>query len=191
MLVRTLPVVLLSVGLFACGASLEEKEAGDPWSTFTGKYSRPAAPREKAKADANTDRKAKAEPAEKVEEEQTPAPIKTSSATIGGESISSIGLDTLTDSVKKALKQKFVSNGVVTGPEYEMVTVELKDAKVKIVRRAGSPAPNGPAISTTAKRAELSANDASWYDEDADVLVVVSAGKKAAAQKALRAIVKH
>lgn len=190
MLVRTLPVLLLSVGLFACGASLEEKEAGDPWSTFTGKYSKPAAPREKAHADAHRDKKAKAQPVEEVEEE-APEPIQTSNATIGGESISSIGLDTLTDSVKKALKQKFVSNGVVTGPEYEMVTVELKDAKVRIVRRAESPAPNGPAISTTAKRAELSATDASWYDEDADVLVIVSAGKKAAAQKALRAIVKH
>jgi hypothetical protein len=190
MLVRTVPVLLLSVGLLACGASLEEKEAGDPWSTFTGKYSRPAAPREKTEAHAHKDKKAKAESAEKVVEE-TSSPIKASSATIGGESLSSIGLDTLTDSVKKALKQKFVANGVVTGPEYEMVTVELKDAKVRIVRRAESPAPNGPAISTTAKRAELSANDAAWYDEDADVLVIVSAGKKSAAQKALRSIVKH
>ena len=70
--------------------------------------------------------------------------------------------------------------------------MQLKGATVQVIRPAEKPSPNGPAIaSPKAKSGQLTKNDASWYDEEADVLVFVSAGKKAAAQKALGAIVKH
>ncbi len=39
------------------------------------------------------------------------------------------------------------------------------------------------------RKESLEPNDAGWYDEEADVLVIVIGAKKAAAQKALSAIV--
>ena len=188
-------VLLSSLGLVACGGSNQEaKNGGDPWAGFKGTYSTPAPKGGEASEDgapAHKEAKAKAEPKHEAAEEAAPARVA-SKATINGESVSSIDVDVLTDVSKSALKAKFVSNSVMTGPEYELVQVQLKGATVQVIRPAEKPSPKGPAIaSPKAKSAELSKNDASFYDEEADVLVFVSAGKKAAAQKALGAIVKH
>jgi hypothetical protein len=198
---RTRPVLVIllsSLGLFACGgaANEEAKSAANPWADFKGTYSAPASPEQKSeKAEAaKKEAHAKAEPKEETSEAPTPAPVakKTSKGTVQGESLSSISVDSLTDASKTALKAKFVSNSVVTGPQYELVQVQLKGATVQIIRPAEKPSPNGPAIaSPKAKNGELSKTDAGWYDEEADVLVLVNAPKKAAAQKALGTIVKH
>jgi hypothetical protein len=215
---RSLVVLALaSLGLIVgcAGVNEESKKERDPWSDFKGTYSTPGAPREKeAKADApaKKDAKAKADQpkeetpaaaAEDGSEGLPPAPInnaakepekkKASKGAIKGESVSSISVDALTDASKSSMpKAKFVSNGVVTGDKYEMVSVQLKGASIQIIRPAEKPAPTGPAIaSPKAKSGELAKSDASYYDADADVLVVVSAGKKAAAQKTLNSLVKR
>ena len=198
-------VMLSSLGLFACGnANQKAKNEANPWGNFTGKYSEPAASR--AKAEGAEASKKEAEP--KVEEEAAPteeatpaapatpaakpATKKASLGTVKGESISSISVEALAEASASALESKLVSNGVITGPQYELLQVELKTATVQIIRPAEKPASNGlPVPSPKAKNAELEANDAGWYDEEADVLVIVNAPKKAAAQKALGAIVTH
>ncbi len=189
-------VLVSSLGLVACGGANEEaKNGGDPWAGFKGTYSTPAPKGETSgdgePAQKEAKAKGKAEPKHEAAEEAAPARVA-SKATVNGESLSSIDVDVLTDVSKSALKAKFVSNSVMTGPQYELVQVQLKGATVQVIRPAEKPSPNGPAISSPkAKSSELSKNDASWYDEEADVLVFVTAGKKAAAQKALGAIVKH
>ena len=187
-------VLLSSVGLFACGAASQNaKPEKNPWGNFTGKYSKPA-PREKAEsAEASKEEAAaKDEAEEAATAEGATAPKKPSRATVKGESVSSISVESLMDASAAALQSPFVSSGVITGPEYEIVQVELKAATVQIIRPAEKPAPNArPIPSPKAKNAELRPNDAGWYDEEADVLVIVNAPKKAAAQKALGAIVKR
>ena len=180
-------IVLTSLGLAACGASNQEtKSGGDPWSDFKGTYSAPAP------KDDDGEPTAKQANANQGDAEDAAGKKVASKATVNGESLSSVDVDVLTDVSKSALKAKFVSNSVMTGPQYELVQVQLKGATVQVIRPAEKPSPNGPAIaSPKAKSAELTKNDASWYDEEADVLVFVSAPKKAAAQKALGAIVKH
>jgi hypothetical protein len=187
-------MLLSSLGLFACGGSNQEaKSAADPWADFKGTYSTPAAPGAESSERgevAKKDAKAKAEV--QRERAEAAAPKKASKATVNGESLSTISVDTLTDASKGALKAKFVSNSVVTGRQYELVQVQLKGATVQIIRPAEKPSANGPAIaSPKAKNSELSKSDAGWYDEEANVLVVVNAGKKAAGQKALATLVKH
>jgi hypothetical protein len=197
---------LLPFALLACTPQEDAKSAADPWADFKGTYSQPAAPREKSAhhSKGHDEAKAKAEPVkeeaivETAEEATpivtTPAPAKKSSTSRGmikGESVSTISVDALTDASKGTLKQKFLSNSVKTGPQYEMVQVQLKGATVQIIRRAETPSPNGSAVaSPKAKSAELGKNEASFYDEQADVLVVVSAAKKTSAQKALNTLVK-
>src|SRR3982074_2341101 len=101
MRVSTVAALLSSLVLFACGgAAHKEAKApeSDPWAGYTGKYAEPSsgkAPKaEKAEAKA-----AKAEKAEKAEAKaeakaDDTSAKKASSATIHGESVSSIGLDT-------------------------------------------------------------------------------------------------
>jgi len=190
-----LVVLLTSLGLFACGgANKNAKDEANPWGNFTGKYSKPA-PREKAaKAEAPKEEEAEATGNEQAPPTNAtpPTPKKASLATVKGESVSSVSVEALTEASTSALQSQFVSNGVMTGPQYELVQVELKTATVQIIRPAEKPSPNGlPIPSPKAKHAELEPNDAGWYDEEADVLVIVNAPKKAAAQKALGAIVKH
>jgi len=203
-----------SLSLFACAGANEATHEKDPWGDFKGTYSTPAGPKDKeAKAEAAPkEAKAKAEAAPKQEEKTAaaaedgseglpPAPItaaapaekKKSKGMVKGESVSSITVDALTDASKTSMpKAKFVSNGVVTGEKYEMVSVQLKGTEVKIIRPAEKPAPAGPAIaSPKAKSGDLAKTDASYYDADADVLVIVSAGKKASAQKVLNSLVKR
>ncbi|MBN9167751.1 MAG: hypothetical protein BGO98_25460 [Myxococcales bacterium 68-20] len=200
-------VLLSSLGLFACGGAKQNaKDEANSWGNFTGKYSSAPAPRERSEsAEAS---KKEAEP--KADEEATPtgeaatptgeaatptgaaatAPKKASQAMVNGKSVSSISVEALTEASTNALKSALVSNGIITGPKYELVQVELKTATVQIIRPAQKPAPSGLAVpSPKAKYAELEPNDAGWYDEEADVLVIVNGAKKPAAQKALSAIV--
>ncbi len=186
-------VLLSSLGLFACGGAKQSvKDEASSWGNFTGKYSEAPAPGEKSeRAEAS---KQEAEP--KADEEATAtgeaatAPKKASQAMVNGKSVSSISVEALTEASTNALKSPLVSNGIITGPKYELVQVELSAATVQIIRLAEKPAPSGLAIpSPKAKYAELEPNDAGWYDEEADVLVIVNGAKKAAAQKALSAIV--
>ena len=186
-------IVLSSLGLAACGASNQEtKSGGDPWSDFKGTYSAPA-PKDDDGEPTGKEAKGRSNANANQESAEDAAGKKVASkATVNGESLSSVDVDVLTDVSKSALKSKFVSNSVMTGPQYELVQVQLKGAMVQVIRPAEKPSPNGPAIaSPKTKSSQLTKNDASWYDEEADVLVFVSAGKKAAAQKALGAIVKH
>jgi hypothetical protein len=190
-------VLLSSLGLFACGgANKSAKDEANSWGNFTGKYSTAPAPRERSEsAEAS---KKEAEPKADEEATATPtatgevarAPKKASQAKVNGESVSSISVEALTEASTTALKTSLVSNGIITGPKYELVQVELKTATVQIIRPAEKPAPSGlPVPSPKAKYAELEPNDAGWFDEEADVLVFVKGTKKAAAQKALGAIV--
>src|SRR3954466_3875100 len=105
MRVSTVTAVLSSLVLFACGGSAHNKEVkgpeSDPWAGYTGKYAGPssATPKE-AKADTKKADKAeaKADKAEaKAEAKTDDAAHKSSAATIHGESVSSIGLDTFAD----------------------------------------------------------------------------------------------
>ena len=210
-------VLLTSLGLFACGgANKTSKNEANPWGNFTGKYSEPKASRAKAESDevskkeAEAETKADEEPAAD-QEAAAPAPAaaaaaapaaapapasasskKASQATVKGQSLSTLSVEVLTEASTSALNSQLVSNGVLTGPQYELVQVELKTGTVQIIRPASKPAPNGlPIPAPKAKHAELEPNDAGWYDEEADVLVIVNATKKAAAQKALGDIVKR
>jgi hypothetical protein len=63
---------------------------------------------------------------------------------------------------------------------------------VQVTRPAEHPVNDGPTISSPkAHNGELSKAESGWYDEDADVLVVVTAAKKAGSQKALGTLLKR
>lgn len=181
--------------LAACGgAATQEAKDANVWSDFSGKYSTPAEPRgssstaksEQAKRDAKAKTDAKEEAAEAA-----PAK-KASKATIHGESLSTISDAALADASKGALKTKVVSTKIVNGPQYEHVKVQLKGATVHIIRpNPGSETGNGSVDAPKARNSSLSKAEAGYYDEEADVLVVVEAGKKANAEKALASIVTH
>lgn len=178
--------------LAACGgAATQEAKDANMWADFSGKYSTPAEPRgssstaksEQAKRDAKAKTEAKEEAAES-------AAKKSSKATIRGESLSTISDAALADASKGALKTKVVSTKIVNGPQYEHVRVQLKGATVHIIRpNPGSETGNGSVDAPKARNASLSKAEAGYYDEEADVLVVVEAGKKANAEKALASIV--
>ena len=90
------------------------------------------------------------------------------------------------------MKSKVVSTKYLVGPKYEEMQVQLKGATVQVIRPSANPASDGPAISSPkARNSEISKTESGWYDEEADVLVVVTAAKKPAAQKALGTILKH
>jgi hypothetical protein len=198
---RILPsvVVLLSAcALGACGgAATQEAKDANVWADFSGKYSSPAGPSGNSSTAKAEQARAKSKSAEAKEEaaEAAPAPApakKSSKATIHGESLSTIGDAALADASKGALKTKVVSTKMVNGPQYELVKVQLKGATVQIIRpNPGSETGNGSVDAPKTRSASLSKAEASYYDEDADVLVIVEAGKKANAEKALASIVSH
>jgi hypothetical protein len=182
--------MLASLSLFACaGSNQEAKSEADVWAGFKGTYSQSAdgstGERSTRSEGARKDAKAKtARDGAKVEEK------KTSKGTVNGESLSTVSVESLTDASKAALKSKLVSNSVVTGARYESVQVQLKGVTVNIIRPAATPAPNGPAVPSPKTKIEaLGKSDASWYDDEADVLVFVHGGKKGSAQRALSALV--
>jgi hypothetical protein len=201
--------LVASLGLFACGgaATPEAKSSENPtdWSTFSGKYSDKAEPRA-AKADApakkeaapkaeDEDKPTKAKEAPKETEEETPLftlhklDKPASKGTVKGESVSTVSLDSLSAAVAKS---KVQSTGSVVGKQYETITVETKKATIKITRPAATPNPKGPdVVSPTNKLGDIGKNESAWYDDQGDVIVVVSAAKKATAAKILNAVVKH
>ena len=116
---------------------------------------------------------------------------KASKAKIKGESVSSVSADAVAGASKKALKSKVVSSNVITGPDYEMVQIVLKDASVQIVRPATTPDSSGPKLRSPKLRNDsLTSTDSAYYDADADVLVLVQSSKAAKSKKALVALLK-
>ena len=181
-------VLIASMGLLACGGGRAveggDAKGPDPWSDYKGTYAGP----QEARAPKGATKTAKAE---EPAAEAAPAKKSASRATIKGESVSSIGVDALADASKGTFKSKVVASNVTVGSQYEQVEVQLKGAKVQIIRPATSPDPKGPSVSAPkARNGELGSAESGFYDEDADVLVVVNAGKKPAAQKALGSILK-
>jgi hypothetical protein len=196
---RVLTVALLSsLALFACGGA-PTKEAkgpeGDPWAGYTGKYAEPASGKAPKAEVAKADAKPKAEKADKAETEEKSddaSAKKPSAATIKGESVSSIGIDTFADASKSATKSKVISTKYLVGPKYEQLQIQMKGVAVQVIRPAANPAPDGPAMSSPkARSGGVSKTESGYYDADADVVVVVTAGGKAGAQKVLGTILKH
>lgn len=201
---RSIVIALfVSLGLPACGGSVHHKDAesaDNVWADYKGTYATAAAPRtSEARASASPKKadapaaatKAKSDVVDPVVAAPTPpSSKKASKATIHGESVSSIDLDALANFSKDALKANVVSTGGQVGPQYESVKVELKGTTVQIIRPAAIPNANGVAVpSPKVKKAALSKVDSGFYDEDADVLVVVTGSKNA--KKALGMLVKH
>jgi hypothetical protein len=191
------------VGLVACGGSKNEAKGpeANPWADYKGTYATVGTPHEaKAKpekTDKNADKADKAEAnakeakPEAKADEPAAAPKKPSKGTIKGESVSSIGLDAFTDASKGALKSKVVSTKYVVGPQYEEMQVQLKGATVQVIRPAANPAADGPAVASPKERSGgVSKTESSWYDADADVVVVVTSKQKPVSAKALGSILK-
>ena len=177
----------LSFVVVGCGGGKHQEAKvpeSDPWAGYTGKYAEPGG----ASA---TPKQAKAEKTE--EATSSSAAKKPSTATIHGESVSSVGLSEFADSAKTATKSKVVSTKYLVGPKYEQLQIQLKGATVQVIRPAANPAPDGPAFSSPkARSGEVTKVDAGYYDADADVSVVVTgAGKKAGAEKVLGTILKR
>jgi len=202
---RVLTVALLSsiaITSAACGGAANKEAKGpeaDPWAGYTGKYAEPSSgkPRE-AKAEKTKADKADAKPSEKAaaadRTEDSGGAHKASTATIKGESVSSVGLDAFADASKTASKSKVVSTKYLVGPKYEQLQIQMKGVAVQVIRPAANPAPDGPAMSSPkARSGEVSKTESGYYDADADVVVVVTAtaGGKAGAQKVLGTILKH
>ncbi len=195
--VSTLAAAVLSSSLvvLACGGSTKVVNApeADPWAGYTGKYvgdavAEPEAPKPSKRAVAGA--KTKQEKVAPVAEE-APRSKKVSSATIHGESLSSVGLDEIANASKTASKSKVVSTKYLVGPKYEQLQITLKGAAIQIIRPAANPAPDGPMMSTPkARNLSVSPKESRYYDPDADVVLVVTAGKKAGAEKLLSAILK-
>jgi hypothetical protein len=195
--------LLSSLSLIACaGAKGREAEGPEtnPWADYKGTYAGTAEPRE-AKSEPKRDQakaQAKAKAAEAKAEakadkaEEPTAAKKASRGTIRGESVSSIDLDVLADASKAALKSKVVSRKYLVGARYEQIQVQLSGLSVQVTRPAEHPVNDGPTISSPkARNGELSKAESGWYDEEADVLVVVTAAKKGGSQKALGTLLKR
>lgn len=193
MRVLHIAALLSSLVVVACGgAAKKDAKApeGDPWAGYTGKYAEPASGKsETAKAEKP---KAEAKVADKAPEKTEEPGTHKSAATIHGESLSSIDLDTLGDATKTATKGKVVSTKYLVGPKYEQLQIQMKGMAVQVIRPAANPAPDGPSIaSPKARNGGVSKLESGYYDADADVVVVVTATGKPAAQKVLGTIVKH
>jgi hypothetical protein len=146
------------------------------------------APKQAAKA-------AKQAPAEEEEEKPLFVPAKkpASKGTVKGESLSSVSVDQLGASAMSATKSKSVlSSGTITGARYEVITVETKKGTIKITRPAATPNPKGPEVTPPSnKLGDIAKNESAWFDEEGDVIVVVSAPKKKDAAALLNKVVKH
>lgn len=191
-------VILSSAMLFACSATTQtaKSEGGDVWAGYQGTYATKMGDAEKgnkatpAKKETVTEAKAKAadpkEEAAPAPEPKADAPKKAASkTTLNGESISKIGAPALAEVSKSAFKSKNAAHKVTSGSQYEQVQIAMKGGvTVHVVRPTQSPG-SATVASPKSRNDSLSKTEAAWYDEEADVLIVVNAGKKAAAQKAL------
>jgi hypothetical protein len=198
-------VSLLAGGLIACGGAQKDAKGPetDVWSGYKGTYATPADPNAKAASktsvakDEKHEGKAKADTKEggdKDEASLPPAPATKKTASkkmIKGESVSSITSEGLADAAKAALGAKSANGSITIGSQYEQVNVTVKGATVQIIRPAANPDPSGPAVSAPKTRSgELAKSEAAVYDEEADVLILVTSNKKATSQKALGSLVK-
>lgn len=186
--------MLVSLLLLAgCGASTKKVKVAEKdydWSDYKGTY---AAGGDAAKPSEPAPKKvAASEKSEKSEKSDKDSEKKISKAKIQGESVSSVSADVVAGASKTALKSNVVSTNTVVGAEYEQLQVVLnKGVAVQIVRPAAKPDGAGPKVRSPKARSEgLAETDASYYDEQADVLVLVQAAKKATSKKALKAILK-
>ncbi len=207
MRLRSFIVLGGSLVLFACGGSQKEaKTAADDsnvWADYKGTYATTATPKgdskPEAKKAAKSEDKAKAEkPAEDKTEKAVASggdttAKKASSGTVNGESISSIGVDTLADASKKQFKAKNATTKFTLGSKYEQLQVALKGGViVEIIRPAAYPDADGAAVTAPKDRSgALAKGEVAWYDSDADVVMVVKAGKKAGSQKLLGQLLTH
>lgn len=197
-----LTAMLVSVLLVAgCGASTKKVKVAEKdydWSDYKGTYADGAKAEPASKTEAAPKKVAKAEKSEKAdkpeksEKADKDSEKKVSKAKIQGESVSSVSADMVAGASKTALKSKVVSTNTVVGAEYEQLNVVLnKGVAVQIIRPAAKPDGSGPKVRSPKARSEgLAETDASYYDEQADVLVLVQAAKKATSKKALKAILK-
>ena len=184
--------------LTGCAAGQKEVKAPetDSWAGYRGTYasSAPQAAGDPAKVEKKIMHAEPEASKAQVEEPSVAAPPrpnkkKSSKGMITGESVSSIGVDSLATALGTSLKAKVVSQDLTVGPKYELVQVQLKGQSVQIVRPAASPDPTGLAIpSPTERNGEMSTTESGWYDADADVLVIVNASKKASSQSSLGTI---
>lgn len=156
------------------------------WSDYTGKYAN-GAPKDDPKP---------APPAKTAKEDPKPATTDGAAATsddkkmsatkIAGHSVSEVSADDVASVTQKMLRAKVVSSNLTIGPEYEQINVVLKGMAVQIVRPANPPDKAGPKVrSPKARNDDLAKTDSGFYDEVADVLVLVQAEKKAASKRAL------
>jgi hypothetical protein len=195
-----------SLILVACGGAQKEAKTadeGNPWADYKGTYATTANPKPSDTSEAKkdkTEKKAKADKADKPAEKATEKAVAgtdekkpASKGTIKGESVSSIGVDTLADFSKSALKAKGATTAFTLGSHHEQLKVQLKGGvTVEIIRPAAYPDPDGQAVTTPKERSgQLAKGETSWYDADADVIVVVNAAKKPAAQKVLGQLLKN
>ena len=185
---------MFALATSACGAKQEAKAPeSDPWAGFQGTYA-DAAPQKSGKAEKKVADAAPAPKADKAKEEPAAAAApakKTSKMMIKGESISSIGSDALAAAAGSNLKSKVVSSDVTVGPQYELVSVQLKGQSIQIVRPAASPDPSGMALPGPKERnGELSKTESGMYDADADVLVIVNSAQKKVSKTSLGQLMK-
>lgn len=207
------------LGGLGCAKAAKPAAAPEPdydWSTYNGGKEAPTADTSKPAADKSDSSSADSKPAKSSKPdtvaaapESSPSSAssddpkpgkpdvsssgahKASKAKIKGESVSSVSADLVAGASKKALKSKVVSTNVITGPDYEMVQIVLKDASVQIVRPASTPDSSGPKLrSPKVRNDSLTSTDSAFYDADADVLVLVQSNKAAKSKKALGALLK-
>ncbi len=204
------------LGGLGCAKAAKPAAAPEPdydWSTYNGGKEAPTADTKKPAADKSDSSSTDSKPAKSSKPETVAAAPEASSASddpkpgkpdvsssgahkaskakIKGESVSSVGADAVAGASKKALKSKVVSSNVITGPDYEMVQIVLKDASVQIVRPATTPDSSGPKLrSPKVRNDSLTSTDSAFYDADADVLVLVQSSKAAKSKKALAALMK-
>jgi hypothetical protein len=189
------------VALLLAGCANHAKPSATPsspdydWADYTGKYAGGVAPPKdgakpkdepKAAKPAATTAAAADAPAKPADDK------KMSAAKIGGQSVSEVSADDVASASKRALRTSIVSTNVTVGPEYEQINVVLKACAVQIIRPAASPAPDGPKVrSPRARHDDLARTDSGFFDESADVLVLVQAQKKAASKRALSALLQR
>lgn len=157
------------------------------WKNFKGGDTASA-----AAAESKSDKADKADKIDKTEKASVDdaSSKKVSTKKIGGHSVSDVSADDLASTSKSVTKRNVVSMNTIVGAEYEQINVVLEKMTIQIIRPAASPDKTGPKVRSPKTRSDDAADtDATLYDANADVLVLVQADKKAISKKALAALV--
>jgi len=182
--------------LVGCGHHVKQAAAQTQsdydWADYTGKYVN-GAPKDDPKPAKDDAKAAAPKPADATADAKPAAAAaagddakKMSMAKIAGHSVSEVSADDVAGAMQKQLRAKVVSSNLTVGPEYEQINVILKGMAVQIVRPANAPDKSGPKVrSPKARNDDLGSTDSGYYDQLADVLVLVQAEKKAASKRAL------